>query len=129
MFARNKVPFRLLLKDFKEIYADNMCKDTTQSNLYYLELLDEHPDSADTMRHVAEILLQNYSSAYQNGYVVLVGDGKTHQHLMKIKCLYGNELRKLLIFPGDWHTLKFPSSSDENILLSQAKGINFVAKH
>ena len=56
----------------------------------------KHPDSADTMRHVAEILLQNCSSVYQNGYVVLVGDGKTYEHLMKIKCLYGSELTKLL---------------------------------
>lgn len=30
-----------------------------------MELLDEHPDSADTMRHVADLLLQNCSSEYQ----------------------------------------------------------------
>ena len=80
-------------------------KDSNPSNIYYMELLDEHPDSADTMRHVADVLLQNCSSDYQNGYVVLVGDGKTYEHLMTIKYLYGNELKKLLIFPGDWHTL------------------------
>ena len=45
-----------------------------QIYIHYMELLDEHPDSADTMRHVPEILLQNCSSVYQNGCVVLVGD-------------------------------------------------------
>ena len=59
----------------------------------------------DTMKHVADILLNNASSQYQDHYVVLVGDGKTSEHLMKIKHLYGKELKKLLIFPGDWHTL------------------------
>ena len=83
-----------MLKDFKSLYAENKCKETTQSNMYYMELLDEHPDSVDTTRHVAELLLQNYSSAYQDGYVLLVGDGKTYEHLMKVKCLYGQELKK-----------------------------------
>ena len=105
MLARHKLPARLVLKDFKTLYSDSKCKDCTSSNIYYLELLDEHPDSADTMRHVSDLLLQNCSSEYQSGYVILVGDGKTYEHLMKIKHLYGNELKKLLIFPGDWHTL------------------------
>ena len=77
MFARHKLPNRLVLNDFK---AETKCKKITPSNIHYMELLDEHPDSADTMRHVAEILLQNCSSVYQNGYVVLVGDGKTYEH-------------------------------------------------
>ena len=90
MFARHKL---LVLNDFKTLYAETKCKNSTPSNIHYMELLD---DSADTMRHVAEILLQNCSSVCQNGYVVLVGDGKTYEHLMKIKCLYGSELTKLL---------------------------------
>ena len=53
-----------------------------------MELLDVHPDSTDTMRFVANLLLQNYSSIYQNGYVILVGDGKRYKHLMNIKHLY-----------------------------------------
>ena len=100
MFAQHKLPARLILKDFKALYSEIMVVQT-----YYMELLDEHPDSANTMRHVADILLQNCNSDYQDGYVVLVGDGKTYEHLIKIKRLYGNELKKLLIFPGEWHAL------------------------
>ena len=54
---------------------------------------------------VAEKLLTELQSDFQHGYVVLVGDGKTYEHLVNIKRLYGSELEKLLIFPGDWHTL------------------------
>ena len=94
-------------KEFKEFFANSVDSiDQDPSNIYYMELLDENPDSSDTMRHLAEILLENASSVHQDKYVVLVGDGKTYEHLMKIKRLYGAELKKLLIFPGDWHTLK-----------------------
>ena len=79
--------------------------DSGTSNLYYMELLDEYPNSSDTMRHVSNILLQHASSKHQDDYIVLIGDGKTYEHLMDIKRLYGSEVDKLLIFPGDWHTL------------------------
>ena len=70
-----------------------------------MEIIDEHPDDDETMRHIAELLLENASSAHQENYVILVGDGKTYEHLIQIKHLYGQELQRLIIFPGDWHTL------------------------
>ena len=37
---------------------------------------------------------------------VLVGDGKTYEHLQWVKKVYGSALENLLIFPGDWHIQK-----------------------
>jgi len=70
-----------------------------------MELVDEHPDSSETMRYVSELLLHMYNTPNQSGYVLLTGDGKTYEHLMEVKRLYGDALDKLLKFPGDCHTL------------------------
>ena len=76
------------------------------STVHYLELVDENPDSSETMCVIAEDILNKFSDKVQNGWVLLVGDGKTYKHLMNIKKQYSSALKKLLIFPGDWHILK-----------------------
>ena len=55
-------------------------------------------------RHVSNILLQHASSKHQDDYIVLTGDRKKLTNTLWIlKQLYGSELDKVLIFPGDWH--------------------------
>ena len=75
------------------------------STVHYMELVNENPDSTETMSLVAEDLLAKFDEV-QDGWVVLVGDGISYKHLMDIKRQYSKALRKLLIFPGDRHILK-----------------------
>lgn len=96
-----------VLSDVRSFLDDaHGCDDLMSSHIYYMELIDENPDSAETMMMVAEELIEKFGTECNAGWVVLVGDGKTYMHLMQIKCQYGSSLEKLLIFPGDWHTLK-----------------------
>jgi len=90
---------RVFLNDYSD------CGSQNKSAVYYMELIDENPDCAETMSLVAEDLLAKFKGV-QDGFVMLVGDGKSYRHLMNIKNQYSTELNKLLIFPGDWHILK-----------------------
>lgn len=42
-------------------------------------------------------LMNEQQTDFQDGYVVLVGDGKTYEHLVNIKCLNGSELEYSLV--------------------------------
>lgn len=57
------------------------------SNIVYLDILDENADSDETMLQVAENLLEDMESIDHDGYVVVVGDGKTYDHLLNLKRL------------------------------------------
>jgi hypothetical protein len=65
-----------------------------------MDILNENPDSEETMVDVAEQLLGEFQGTQD--YTVVVGDGKTYMHLMNTKKMYLSMLKKVMIFPGDW---------------------------
>ncbi|CAC5411600.1 unnamed protein product [Mytilus coruscus] len=77
-----------------------------KSEVKYLSLLDEQCDNKDTVKHSLEILHQNLNVGQDINHLVVVGDGKTYDLLVKLKGEYGSELDWVLPFPGDWHILK-----------------------
>ena len=98
--------FEATLSELRVFLDDQSdCSVTHSSTVHYMELVDENPDCMETMSLVAEDLLAKFD-AVQDGWVILVGDGKSYRHLMNIKKQYSTALRKLLIFPGDWHIMK-----------------------
>ena len=107
-YQASQFPSKATLCEFRFCLEDNNnCGHQHPSTIHYMELINENPDSMETMTLVlvAEDLLDKFDNV-QNGYVLLVGDGKTYKHLMNIKKQYSTALQKLLIIPGDWHILK-----------------------
>ena len=51
---------------------DDNCNDQQSSQVYYMELADENPDSDETMSLIAEELLDKFGSETQDGWVVMV---------------------------------------------------------
>ena len=96
-----------ILNDVRQFLEQSITHERKPSLIHYMELVDEkeNPDCDETMAQIGEDLLERFSTGAQQGWVVLVGDGKTYEHLMNVKRQYGHTLKKLLILLGDWHTL------------------------
>ena len=71
------VPVKASLSEIR-IFLDEQNDSSLQdpSTVYYMELVNENPDCAETMSLVAEDLLAKFEEV-QDGWVVLVGDGKS----------------------------------------------------
>ena len=97
----------IVFKSLRDFFlpSEAQLKDNKSSNIYYMELIDENADSMETMSQVAEMVQQKLIGTAQQQFI-LVGDGKTYQHLQQSKRVYGDALKDILIFPGDWHILK-----------------------
>ena len=85
-----------ILNDVRQFLEQGSTYVQKPSLIHYMELVDENPDCDETMAQIAEDLLDRLSSGTQQGWVVLVGDGKTYEHLMNVKRQYGHTLKKLL---------------------------------
>jgi hypothetical protein len=53
------------------------------------------------------ILHKKFQIGIKLQYQVVVGDGKSYDHLIKLKSEYGGSLSWVLPYPGDWHMLFF----------------------
>ena len=79
---------------------------TEKSNVVYMQVLDAKSESKDTLMTILFDLHQRFIERKGNTHLVLAADAKLYEVLQSLKHEYGEELKWLLPFPGDWHMLK-----------------------
>ncbi|KAJ8049086.1 hypothetical protein HOLleu_01666 [Holothuria leucospilota] len=65
---------------------------TEKSKVYYLGVLNEYADKINTIREVIETIHQEVVTQRKMETLIVVGDGKTYFHLVKLKQQYAAEL-------------------------------------
>ena len=96
----------LVFPDIQFICPSPPNQHVEKSKDYYLGILNEHADNVNTMRTVIELIHEEVVIPKRLQSLVVVGDGKTFEHLVRLKHEYSKELEWMVPFPGDWHTLK-----------------------
>ena len=92
-------------------FKDHMCAvnsgsiSAEPSTVVYLSVLDIHADTVEAMSEVAAMLYKEYIVTTGAAHLVVAGDAKTYLRLKELKQEYGDELKWLLPFIGDWHVL------------------------
>ena len=77
-----------------------------RSKVAYLRVMDAVADSKDTVLQLTHDLYQQFIFDQKMKWLVVEGDAKVYEVLKALKNEYGEELRWMLPYPGDWHILK-----------------------
>ena len=108
----NHTLHKTALKPDKVLFSfkDHMCALNSglcaePCTVVYLSVLDIHADTVEAMSEVAAMLYKEYIVITGAAHLVVAGDAKTYLRLKELKHEYGNELKWLLPFIGDWHVL------------------------
>lgn len=81
-------------------------EDPEPENIVYLGVLDRPADNQETIKAVLDDLFRMYGIGDKLSHLLVAGDGKTYDILLKLQWEYGSSLSWVVPFPGDWHTLK-----------------------
>ena len=93
---------------------------TEQSNIVYIDILDEYADKKDTILNALSVLQDKLKVGTKVKFLGVVGDRKTYDHLHALKIEYGSDLDWLIPLPGDWHILKNYQEVIMKVILRQA---------
>ena len=91
---------------FPEFLEFQNLSPSEKSNVIFFCVHGENADNKDTIKMTLNKLHIELGIGKRINYLVVVGDGKTYDYLIKLKKEFGNELKWVLPYIGDWHVLK-----------------------
>ncbi|CAC5419074.1 unnamed protein product [Mytilus coruscus] len=105
-FVKDHVKEKHIIIPGLKPYLSYSQKTTEASTFHSIAVLDDPADSKETVVKTLIILHDRFQIGNKLQYLVVVGDGKSYDHLIKLKAEYGYVLDWVLPYPGDWHILK-----------------------
>ena len=78
---------------------------TEESRVAYIEISSERADSKPTLVNVLGKLYQTFVVQQGQKWLLVVGDAKTYDLIKTIRSEYGDHMKWLIPWPGDWHIL------------------------
>lgn len=79
---------------------------TEKSNIYYSKVIDAIANNKDTIMALLHELHEEHIIKQHREWLLVEGDAKIFDVLQNLKHEYGDELKWLIAYPGDWHMLK-----------------------
>ena len=79
---------------------------TETSKVMYVDVMDAVADSKDTITQLLQCLYEEYIIEKGQQMLVVAGDAKVYELILSLKFEYGEALKWVIPYPGDWHLLK-----------------------
>ena len=78
---------------------------TEESKVVYVEISSERADSRPTLISILGKMYKTFVVEQNQKWLVVVGDAKTYDIIKSIRTEYGEQMKWLIPWPGDWHIL------------------------
>ena len=75
------------------------------SRVAYIEINSERADSKSTLVNILGRVYQTFVVQQRQKWILVVGDAKTYDLVRSIRSEYGDHMKWLIPWPGDWHIL------------------------
>ena len=78
---------------------------TEESRVAYVQISSERADSKSTLITILSKMYETFVVEQNQKWLIVVGDAKTYDILRSIRTEYGEQMKWLIPWPGDWHIL------------------------
>ena len=78
---------------------------TEESKVVYVEISSERADSRPTLITMLGKMYKTFVVQQNQKWLLVVGDAKTYDIIKSIRAEYGDQMKWLIPWPGDWHIL------------------------
>ena len=104
--ATKNIPSHHIFLNLQDFLTATKPTHTEKSHVAYLPVMDAVAESKDTVMELLHKLREEFIVGMHFEHLVVEGDGKLYEILKSLQFEYGEELRWVIPYPGDWHMLR-----------------------